>query len=276
LNRRTLSDSYRFGDQNYAREELRAELASVFLAAERGIPHNPQQHASYVGSWIEALRDKNEIFRAAQDASRATEFLLALERDHAPGQSLVDIPEVTAPELEPEDARLRSDLQSEPNVSKPAPIQDVVTREAGDSIARLELKDGLAKAHNNALGADVAVAMDPSVSFVRAGVADVAASRVTSGEKSFQTARALMTERLGVAVALSAAVTEGGRYRGSIIGETDDLVVQQVNSRTAVAHSKDLLDHAPQIGQRVSIAYAESRATVREVKERAKAQELAR
>src|SRR5580700_5877024 len=36
LNRPTLSESYRFGDLNYAKEELRAELASVFMAAELG------------------------------------------------------------------------------------------------------------------------------------------------------------------------------------------------------------------------------------------------
>ena len=54
LNRPTLTESYRFGDPNYAKEELRAELASVFLAAERGVPHNPEQHAAYVGSWIKA------------------------------------------------------------------------------------------------------------------------------------------------------------------------------------------------------------------------------
>jgi antirestriction protein ArdC len=56
LNRPTLNDTYRFGDTNYAKEELRAELASVFLAAERGIPHNPEQHAAYVGSWIAKWR----------------------------------------------------------------------------------------------------------------------------------------------------------------------------------------------------------------------------
>ncbi|MGI9074279.1 MAG: ArdC family protein [Bryobacteraceae bacterium] len=84
LNRSTLTESYRFGDTNYAREELRAELASLFLAAERGIPHTPEQHAAYVGSWIAALkRDKNEIFRAAHDASAASDFLLTLARDRA-------------------------------------------------------------------------------------------------------------------------------------------------------------------------------------------------
>jgi antirestriction protein ArdC len=81
LNRATLNESYRFGDISYAKEELRAELASVFLAAERGIPHNPEQHAAYVGSWIKALKeDKNEYFRAAHDASQAADFLLSLER----------------------------------------------------------------------------------------------------------------------------------------------------------------------------------------------------
>src|SRR5580693_7690475 len=83
LNRLTLLESYRFGDVNYAKEELRAELASVFMAAERGIPHNPEQHAAYVGSWIQVLQqDKHEIFRAAHDASAITDYLLGLEREH--------------------------------------------------------------------------------------------------------------------------------------------------------------------------------------------------
>jgi hypothetical protein len=84
LNRPTLTESYRFGDVNYAKEELRAELASLFLAAERGIPHDPAQHAAYVESWIEALaRDKHEIFRAAHDASAAVDYLLGLERNRS-------------------------------------------------------------------------------------------------------------------------------------------------------------------------------------------------
>ena len=82
LNRATLSDSYRFGDLNYAKEELRAELASVFMAAELGVPHDPANHAAYVGSWIKALRDdRNEIFRAAHEASSATDLVLSLGRE---------------------------------------------------------------------------------------------------------------------------------------------------------------------------------------------------
>ena len=89
LNRPTLNESYRFGDLNYAKEELRAEIASVFMAAETGIPHDPANHASYVGSWIKALReDKNEIFRAAQDASRAADYVLGLDREVSRAEAL--------------------------------------------------------------------------------------------------------------------------------------------------------------------------------------------
>jgi antirestriction protein ArdC len=89
LNRQTLTESYRFGDTSYAKEELRAELTSVFLAAERGIPPDTARHAAYVGSWIQSLKDdKNEIFRAARDANRAADFLLTLEREKSVAKAL--------------------------------------------------------------------------------------------------------------------------------------------------------------------------------------------
>jgi antirestriction protein ArdC len=109
LDRATLNESYRFGDVSYAKEELRAEVASVFLAAERGIPHDAEQHAAYVSSWIGVLkRDKNEIFHAAHDASRAVDFLLALERDRSiagdvfPAAPLLDSTELGGPRSVPE------------------------------------------------------------------------------------------------------------------------------------------------------------------------------
>ena len=85
LNRETLiGENIRFGSDTYAREELRAELASVFLAAERGIPYKLDENASYINGWLDSLRqDKNEIFRAARDAHKATDFILALEMNRS-------------------------------------------------------------------------------------------------------------------------------------------------------------------------------------------------
>ena len=97
------------------------------MAAERGIPHDPEQHAAYVGSWIKSLKeDKNEIFRAAHDASAATDFLLALERDRSiadqalevgPGADAATAGSSRAAVLEEETSRLerdREDLAEEP------------------------------------------------------------------------------------------------------------------------------------------------------------------
>lgn len=86
---RDLSGS--FGSAGYAREELRAELASYFLSARIGIPHDPGQHAAYIQSWIQVLReDHNEIFHAAKDAERITEFVLEFQRERTRDQVLED------------------------------------------------------------------------------------------------------------------------------------------------------------------------------------------
>ncbi|WP_159014014.1 zincin-like metallopeptidase domain-containing protein [Acidisoma sp. S159] len=76
--------SSRFGSAAYAQEELRAELASVFLGKVLDLPSDIPNHASYLGSWIETLKaDKREIFRAASDAQRIADYLLAFHPDYA-------------------------------------------------------------------------------------------------------------------------------------------------------------------------------------------------
>lgn len=75
--------SHPYASPGYARAELRAELASYFLSSRIGISHDPSQHASYISSWIDLLRrDHHEIFRAAKDAEKITEYVLgfALEK----------------------------------------------------------------------------------------------------------------------------------------------------------------------------------------------------
>jgi hypothetical protein len=123
---------------------------------------------------------------------------------------------------------------------------------------------------------DRSVAFDPSQSLALNSGSDPMQSPLKTQAKSFQAARALTSELLGKGVQLNAAVTDGGTYRGPMIGETDDLVIQQITPKSAVAHQKDLLDSTPQVGQRVSIAYVDSHASVREIRERAKSPGLAR
>ncbi|MEX0343334.1 MAG: ArdC family protein [Rhizobiaceae bacterium] len=64
----------------YAHEELVAELCAAFTCASLDIVPTVR-HADYLGAWLEVLKeDKRAIFRAASQASKAADFLLAFER----------------------------------------------------------------------------------------------------------------------------------------------------------------------------------------------------
>lgn len=66
-----------FGSKSYAKEELRAEIASMMVAMSINLPHNVDSHASYVKGWIEVLEDDpKEIFRAASAAGRIHQYLM--------------------------------------------------------------------------------------------------------------------------------------------------------------------------------------------------------
>jgi putative DNA primase/helicase len=70
-----------FGSEGYAREELRAEIASLILGAELGIGYDPDRHACYVDHWVQILTDTpKEILYAAADAERISEYILTIER----------------------------------------------------------------------------------------------------------------------------------------------------------------------------------------------------
>lgn len=70
-----------FGTEEYAREELRAEIASLLIGDELPIGHDPSQHTAYVDSWISILQDHPfEIHNAAADAEKIYTYLLDLER----------------------------------------------------------------------------------------------------------------------------------------------------------------------------------------------------
>ena len=76
--------SHPFGSEGYAKEELRAEIASMLLGSELGIGHDPGQHAAYVGHWIKVLaQDPMEVFRAAADAEKIQDYVLSFSQQQA-------------------------------------------------------------------------------------------------------------------------------------------------------------------------------------------------
>ena len=68
-----------FGSESYAKEELRAELACVFMQMEQGIQLNGKHitnHAAYLNSWLQAAKnDTSVFFKAAADAQRIADYV---------------------------------------------------------------------------------------------------------------------------------------------------------------------------------------------------------
>ena len=67
-----------FGGNEYAFEELVAELSSAYLMAEAGLSAKPREdHAIYLKSWLKGLKEDSSAFiRAAQLATEATKYLV--------------------------------------------------------------------------------------------------------------------------------------------------------------------------------------------------------
>ena len=71
----------KFGSEAYAREELVAEMTAAFTCASLGIAPTVR-HSDYIASWLSVLRgDEKAIFRAASQASKASDYLLAFAGD---------------------------------------------------------------------------------------------------------------------------------------------------------------------------------------------------
>lgn len=79
LNRPLLN---KFGTEEYAKEELVAEITSAFTSMETGVPFDDENHKAYIQSWANVLEnDKNAIFVASRDASKAADYLIDKGRD---------------------------------------------------------------------------------------------------------------------------------------------------------------------------------------------------
>lgn len=134
---RDLSGS--FGTESYAKEELRAEIASAFTAQAIGLQltdvqlqAHMERHKAYIQSWAAYLKDAPaELFRAIKDAEKISDYLIekgefeiALEtgRKKEQRQTQGISPEKTAPKkLEELVAGVKNEVHPSPPVSAKIP-----------------------------------------------------------------------------------------------------------------------------------------------------------
>lgn len=108
----------------------------------------------------------------------------------------------------------------------------------------------------------------------------VKAAALESWQRSLRDARQIVKAVLGHDAAATVAEHHSGIYRGLIIGQTRDYVIQQIgNQLSAVIHAKNRFYAAnrespwPEVGHAFSIHYSRSHAIAREVRDRPREQE---
>lgn len=121
MNREGITNSDGFGGPIYAKEELRAEMTSMFLGQEYGVApgkEHYENHVAYLQSWAEVIeKDPDELFRAAAEAQKITDYIKdhMIERDLQKVQTKTDEHTIEraartvepVPQPEPEKAKKR-------------------------------------------------------------------------------------------------------------------------------------------------------------------------
>lgn len=101
LNREAIVGTHRFGDANYSKEELVAELGALFMATRTGISATLLSNsAAYLQSWIKVLRGEPKlVVQAAQAAQKAVDLVMgelksydADQSAEAPAEEAVAVP----------------------------------------------------------------------------------------------------------------------------------------------------------------------------------------
>ena len=72
----------RFGDKQYAIEELVAELGAIFYCLHLGmIVYPKEESAKYLNSWLRYLNDdKKLVFSASSLAQKAMDYTVSLQK----------------------------------------------------------------------------------------------------------------------------------------------------------------------------------------------------
>ena len=77
LKREGVTKVDKFGSEQYAQEELVAEIGAEYLSAVAGIENDQQQSQAYINGWVSYLTDHPKVVvYAAQQAAAACEFIL--------------------------------------------------------------------------------------------------------------------------------------------------------------------------------------------------------
>lgn len=257
-----------------AKEELRAEIASFFLAAELGVTTDEkhvENHAGYVQHWVEALKkDKNEIFRAARDAELICDYMtkdLEISKNHEP----VKAPEKAEPAKENiKEYAAKTEKNMYKGVITEITNEAIFQRVGANSIVKHDLKS-FDKLEPVSVGDQVQFNYEKGKGKAKVLSIYVAKEEVHQLGKTAEAEKEQEAEKT-----LREANTQKGTYTGEIVRIEGDHFIQAVSSKSIMRHEKANFPEIGEIkvGDDARVSYSKSGGKVK-VQEKEKTEELA-
>ncbi len=92
LNRKEIVNPEKFASENYAIEELTAQIGMCYLMSEAGVGEmHFDNSVAYIQTWLRRLRnDKRLIVYASSQAQKATDFILNVKEKHEDSAGTLD------------------------------------------------------------------------------------------------------------------------------------------------------------------------------------------
>lgn len=101
-----------FGTPKYAKEELRAEIASSFMMGTIGVNYDDSHidnHKAYISSWLEILqKNPEELFKAIKEAEQIQDYMMERYPEKAKDKDMSEM------KLSDNQTLLREEAQSQP------------------------------------------------------------------------------------------------------------------------------------------------------------------
>ena len=270
-----------FGSASYAQEELRAQMASLYLSAELGVPFNPDRHAAYQASWVEVLKkDKHELFRAAKDAEEIADYVIDLARERKLTKDIEADPAQPAATSELEQLKTEhmgkaAKLEFAADNGGRVVFEGPIIAETGEYIIQ-RVNDETAVVHAKTnLQQDVEVGDNLSITYEHGKVyahelgADKERERqahdVEAQGVSAENAREEIRKRFGNDIKfVEPDDTERGNYAGAVVAQDAREVIQRLGANKFVAHSRNAVEKPDELqpNKFVKLQYEKGRAQV--------------
>ncbi len=152
-------------------------------------------------------------------------------------------------------------------------LEATTTRESTQATARHEPENGAVSVSDKQTGAEIRTQVE------KPGLANDNATlqhRTNTVAAHLKEASSLTAQLLGEDAKTKPATLTAGNYRGQIVAETPEILLQRLSPKSIVVHEKDLFNEVPKVGANVAINYTYGNPSVRAIKERGRSLEMSR